>query len=286
LLARTAFAEHNCFVKLGIINSPFYQAGVDTVSGLKHIGRIGFDCVDIHTEACTISKKEISVVARTCQKLGLPIISLPVCSLGLADFAEPVRAFHIERTRKFIELARVWEAKNVLLVLGEYLWQREVIPAETQWGWALETCRRIGDYADKKRIDIALELEPFRLSLLSNVDTMVQFVDECDHPRVKANIDISHLVLSDTSPAELKKLEGKAIHVHLSDCNGQVHGDLPPGRGVVKFTPYLQAIKELAIDGVVSIELEYAPDPKRIVDWVEEAYRETAKRMDEVGLRN
>ena len=105
------------------------------------------------------------------------------------------------------------------------------------------------------------------------------------HPRVRANIDISHLVLSDTSPGDLQKLRGKAIHVHLSDCDGKVHGDLPPGRGVVKFGPYLQAIKELAIDGVVSIELEYSPDPARIVEWVEEAYRETAKLMDLAGLR-
>jgi sugar phosphate isomerase/epimerase len=73
--------------------------------------------------------------------------------------------------------------------------------------------------------------------------------------------------------------------VHISDCDGKVHGDLPPGRGVVKFTPYLQAIKDLKMDGVVSIELEYAPNPSRIVEWVEEAYRETAKLMDQVGLR-
>ena len=199
---------------------------------------------------------------------------------------EPVRTFHVERCKKFIDLAKTWRARNILLVLGEYIWQREVIRPEEQWQWGVETCRELGDYADKRNVDIALELEPFRLSLLNNVDEMVRFVDECDHPRVKANIDISHLVLSDTSPAELKKLKGKAIHVHLSDCDGKVHGDLPPGRGVVKFAPYLQAIKELKIDGAVSIELEYAPDPKRIVEWVEEAYRETAKLMELTGLRD
>jgi D-psicose/D-tagatose/L-ribulose 3-epimerase len=273
-------------MKLGLINSAFYQAGVDTATGLKHIARIGFDCVDVHTEAVGISQKEINLVAKTCEKLSLPIISLPVCSLGLADFAAPVREFHIGRTKKFIDLARIWRARNVLLVLGEYIWQREVIPAESQWQWALETCRRIGDYADKKKIDIALELEPFRLSLLNSVDTMVRFVDECDHPRVRANIDISHLVLSNTSPAEVKKLKGRAIHVHLSDCDGKVHGDLPPGRGVVKFAPYLQAIKELNMAGVISIELEYAPDPKRIVEWVQEAYDGTARLMEMAGLRS
>src|SRR6185436_8417329 len=168
---------------------------------------------------------------------------------------------------------------------GEYLWQREVIPPAAQWNWALEACRRLGDYADRCAVDIALELEPFRLSLLNSVDTMARFVDECGHPRVRANIDISHLVLADTGPDELKRLKGKAIHVHLSDCDGKVHGDLPPGRGVIKFAPYLQAIKELKIDGVVSIELEYSPDPKRIVEWVTEAYRGTAKLMDQVGMR-
>ncbi|PYJ00811.1 MAG: sugar phosphate isomerase/epimerase [Verrucomicrobia bacterium] len=272
-------------MKLGIINSAFYQAGVPTATGLKHIARIGFDCVDIATEAVGISKQEVRTVIQTTGRLGLPVISLPFTASGLIDFQKPVREFHLERSKKFIDLAHTWGAKNILLVLGEYIWQREVIPPESQWQWGLESCRRLGDYADRKNIDIALELEPFRLSLLNSVGTMARFVDECDNPRVRANIDISHMVLSDTSPADLKKLKGKAIHVHLSDCDGKVHGDLPPGRGVVKFGPYLQAIKELKIDGAVSVELEYAPDPKRIVEWVQEAYRGTANVMELAGLR-
>jgi len=273
-------------MKLGIINSAFQQVGMDTAAGLKHIARIGFDTVDIFTEAVGISKEEVGLVAKTTERLDLPIISLPVVAVGLIDFNEPVREFHLERCKRYIDLAHTWNANNILLVLGEYIWQREVIPPKAQWEWGIETCRRLGDYAEKKKIDLALELEPFRLSLLNNVETMVRFVDQCRHPRVRANIDISHLVLSDTGPAELARLKNKAIHVHLSDCDGKVHGDLPPGRGVVKFVPYLQAIKELKIDGVVSIELEYSPDPKKIVDWVEEAYRETAKLMDLVGLRS
>ena len=110
-------------------------------------------------------------------------------------------------------------------------------------------------------------------------------MDECAHPQVRANIDVSHCALADSGPETLAQLKGKAIHVHISDCDGKVHGDLPPGRGIVKFSPYLQAIKELEIDGVVSIELEYSPDPARIVEWVEEAYRETDKLMQLTGLR-
>ena len=120
-------------MKLGIINSAFQQVGISTAVGLKHISRIGFDTVDIFTEAMDISKDEVRLAAKTAEKLGLPIISLPVVAVGLIDFNEPVRDFHVERCKKFIDLARIWNAKNILLVLGEYIWQREIIPPAAQW---------------------------------------------------------------------------------------------------------------------------------------------------------
>src|SRR6266566_9844037 len=105
-------------MRLGIINSAFQQVGMETATGLRHISRIGFDTVDIFTEAMSISKSEVRLVANLSAKLGLPIISLPVVALGLIDFNEPVRDFHLERSRKFIDLAQTWGAKNILLVLG------------------------------------------------------------------------------------------------------------------------------------------------------------------------
>ena len=106
-------------MKLGIINSAFQQVGIDTAAGLKHIARIGFDTVDVFTEAAGISQKEVRLVARTADKLALPIVSLPVVAVGLIDFNEAVREFHVERCKKFIDLAKMWNAKNILLVLGE-----------------------------------------------------------------------------------------------------------------------------------------------------------------------
>ena len=272
-------------MKLGIINSAFQQAGLDTKTGLEHIARIGFDSVDIFTEAMTIEQAEIDLIRSTCEANDLPIISTVVVSAGLIDFNDPVREFHLQRSKKFLDLAKTFQSKNLLLVIGEYIWQREVIPPEAQWDWGVECVRELGQYAGQRDLDIALELEPFRLSLLNSVPEMVRFIDDVGLPNVKANIDVSHLVLSDTSPADLESFKGKATHVHISDCDGKVHGDLPPGRGVVKFAPYLQAIKELDFEGAVSLELEYSPDPSKIVEWVEEAYEATDKLMQQVGLR-
>jgi D-psicose/D-tagatose/L-ribulose 3-epimerase len=66
--------------------------------------------------------------------------------------------------------------------------------------------------------------------------------------------------------------------------DGRVHGDLPPG-GVVPFGPYLREIKALRIDGAISIELEYSPEPEKIVEWVREAYVATDRLLKEADLR-
>lgn len=283
---RTNHIPNNIPMKLGIINSAFGQAGVDTKTGLEHIARIGFDSVDIFTEAMSIEQDEIDLIKRTCDDNSLPVVSTVVVSAGLIDFNDPVRDYHVERSNRFVDLGQSFGSNNLLLVLGEYIWQREVIPPEAQWEWGVEGVRKIGEYAGERGMEIALELEPFRLSLLNSVPRMAQFIDDCGLPNVKANIDVSHLVLADTPPDSLELLRGKATHVHISDCDGKVHGDLPPGRGVVKFAPYLQAIKELDFEGAVSLELEYSPDPDKIVEWVEEAYNATDSLMQQVGLRN
>lgn len=273
-------------MKLGLINSAFAQVGMDFEEGIRHTKEIGFDTVDIFTEAWQISDQEKRLIREICAEYQLPIVSLPVCSLGIADFNEPVRRFHIERTKAFVDLAHFLGARNILYVLGEYLWQQEVIHPSDQWAWAVEGTREIGKYAAEHGVEIVVELEPFKLSIVNNIDRMVQFLKDVDHPAVFANIDVSHVVLAGDAPGEIQRLQGLAHHVHLSDCDGKVHGDLPPGQGVIDFAPYLDEIKKLDMPGVVSIELEYSPEPEKIVEWVQDAYDQTARLMANAGLRN
>ncbi|HWC90230.1 MAG TPA: sugar phosphate isomerase/epimerase [Pirellulales bacterium] len=272
-------------MKLGLINSAWVQSGRPTSFGLQQTKAIGFDCIDIFTDPLDLDARERRLIRDECRALDLPIVSLPCVAVGLVDLNPSVRAFHESRVAAFLDLAYDYAARNVLLVLGEYIWNREVIPPAEQWGWAVDAVRRLGSRAAGLDLEIVLELEPFPLSLVRDVETMAHFLDDVNVPAVKANIDISHLVLSRVKPEELRRLRGRVGHVHLSDCDGRVHGDLPPGRGVVPFAPYLREIAELGIEGAISIELEYSPQPERIVEWVEEAYRATARLMAEAGLR-
>ena len=273
-------------MKLGLINSAWVQAGKPVEFGIRKTREIGFDSIDLFVDPLDIDAIERKTLRRECDAEGLPIVSICCVATGLIDLNPSVRRFHRERVRKYLDLVYEYDAKNVLLVLGEYLWNREVIPPGEQWAWAVEECRALGDRAGELGVQIALELEPFPLSLLNSVDAMARFIDDVDRETVKANIDVSHLVLAGVPAEELRRLKDKAIHVHISDCDGKVHGDLPPGRGVVDFEPYLREIRALNIDGAISIELEYSPDPDRIVEWVEEAYAATDRLMRKFDLRN
>ena len=273
-------------MKLGLINSAWVQAGRGTAFGIAKTKELGFDAIDIFADPLDIDIKERRLIREECARAGLPIVSVACVALGLIDFNPSVQRFHVDRVGQYLDMAYEFQARNLLLVLGEYIWQKEVIPPAEQWATAVKHVRALGEYAGELGLEIALELEPFQLSLLNDVPSMVRFLDDVDHPAVKANLDISHLVLANQPPSSIEALRGRVAHVHISDCDGKVHGDLPPGRGVVDFPPYLEAIKRLGIDdATISVELEYSPDPDHIVEWVAEAYDKTAALMRAAGLR-
>jgi D-psicose/D-tagatose/L-ribulose 3-epimerase len=274
-------------MKLGLINSAWAQAGRGTAFGIHKTREIGFDSIDIFADPLDTDIKEKRLIKDECTALGLPIVSVACVAVGLVDFNKSVQRFHVERVKAYLDMAYLFEARNVLLVLGEYIWQQEVIPPAEQWATGVKHVRALGEYADGLGLELAIELEPFTLSLVNDVASMARFLDDVECPAVKANLDISHLVLARQPASLVERLRGRVAHVHLSDCDGKVHGDLPPGRGVVEFAPYLGAIRELDIpEAAISIELEYSPEPDKIVEWVTEAYTRTAALMRAAGLRS
>lgn len=273
-------------MKLGLISSAWLGTDVGTARGIELTKEIGFDSIDIFADPMEISPQEHKLIRETCASVGLPVVSTVCCALGIADFNQPVRRFHIERAKRYLDLACDLNGRNMLLVLGEYIWNREVIQPKDQWNWAVEGVKELGEYAKGLHLEIALEIEPFELSIVNNIAKMRRFLDDVALENVLANIDVSHLALAGDAPERIQDLAGRIGHVHLSDCDGKKHGDLPPGRGVVNFPPFLKALNDAGFTGTVSIELEYSPEPAKIVDWVREAYTATSDLMAQAGIRS
>ena len=272
-------------LELGMISSTWAGTKVGIEEGIRKSREIGFDTYDIFEDPLDIDDATRDLIRRTCEEVGLPIRSCVCVSFGFVDFNPSVQRFALDRTKAYVDQCAYFNGKNVLLVIGEYFWDCEVFPCSAIWDMAVARCQELSDYAAAKNIEIVLELEPFTEALVKDVHELARFVRDVDRPNFLANADISHLHLSDASFEDVKELTGMIGHIHLSDCNGETHGDLPAGHGVTPIKEYLQAIVDTGYEGTVSIELEYSPEPDKIVEWVEEAYRGTAGIMSEIGVR-
>src|SRR6266498_2364188 len=133
-------------MKLGLINSAWAQAGKGTAFGIRQTKVIGFDSIDIFADPLDTDAKERKLIRTECEKVGLPTVSLACVAVGLIDFNPSVQRFHLERCKRFLDLASELEARNLLLVIGEYIWEKQVIPPQEQWQTGAKNVRALGEY--------------------------------------------------------------------------------------------------------------------------------------------
>jgi D-psicose/D-tagatose/L-ribulose 3-epimerase len=273
-------------LELGMISSAWHGTGVSIAEGMRTAKEIGFDAYDVAEDPLLIGEDGARLIRETSAAVGLPIRSAVCIALGLVDFTPAVRRFTLDRCKAFVEQQAFLGGRNVLLVAGEYYCDLQVFSADAIFGLVAENVRELGEYASERGLEIVIELEPFDNAIAGSVHELARLLREVDHPAVKANADISHLHLSGASFDDVRVLDGLIGQVHVSDCDGEVHGDLPPGRGVTPIKEYLQAIVDAGFTGTVSVELERSPNPEQMVELVEEAYRETARILSELGARD
>ena len=139
-------------MKLGLINSAWLGSPVGTAEGIRLTKRIGFDTIDILADPMEIDIRERRLIGDDLQG-----------SWTARDFGGLLRTGHRRFQRASAALPRRCAlkrlstlgyelgARNLLLVLGEYIWQQEVITPETQWNWAVEGTRELGDSRRQSR---------------------------------------------------------------------------------------------------------------------------------------
>jgi D-psicose/D-tagatose/L-ribulose 3-epimerase len=273
---------------LGLIDSAWFGSDYEGKRGREEAKRIGFESLDLFVgfDPGKMGKAERQAYVAENLSTGLPVISLVCTCLGLSDFNPAIRGYHIERAKNVVDLAADFPtARNLCFVPGEYMFQKKLIPAQGEWDLVVDATRQVGEHAALRQRELAIELLPFEFAFINSLDTMERFLDAIGLPNVKATVDISHFWLMRIPPAEVaRRLKGRIAHVHMSDCDGIHHGDMPPGRGNTPFGEYLSAIRETGFAGAASIELEFPPDPKGMAAWVAEAHGAALKLLKQAQV--
>ena len=274
--------------KLGLIDSAWFGSQYEGRAGRQEAKTIGFDSLDIFVgfDPGRMTPAERRDYVIDVEGAGLPINSFVCTCLGLSDFNPAIRSYHIERARNVLDLASEFSsARNLCFVPGEYMFQHRLVPAESEWKLVVDATQQVGRHAAARGLELAIELLPFEFAFIQTLDDMEHFLDDVGLENVKATVDISHFWLMRIPPAALTRLKGRIAQVHISDCDGLNHGDLPPGRGNTPFGEYLSAIRDAGFAGAASVELEFPPDSHQMREWVAEANGKTLQEMRAVGVR-
>ncbi len=111
--------------------------------------------------------------------------------------------------------------------------------------------RRAGDYAAKKNVRFAVEaLNRFECYIFNTMEQLGDYLDDVDHPAVKAMYDTFHANIEEKDPvAAIKAIKRHMIHVHISENDRGT-----PGRGHVPWAATYKALKVAKYDGWMTIE--------------------------------
>jgi sugar phosphate isomerase/epimerase len=273
---------------LGLIDSAWFGSPFEGQPGRERAKEIGFESLDLFVgfDPGKLSQSERDAYVAGAQSVGLPVVSLVCTCLGLSDFNPAIRGYHIERALNVIDLAAQFPtARNLCFVPGEYMFQKKLIPPAQEWALVVDATKQVGQRARERGLEVAIELLPFEFAFVNTLDAMERFLDAVDMANVKATVDISHFWLQRIPPEDLRRrLAGRVAHVHVSDCDGIHHGDLPPGRGNTPFNDYLAAIRDAGFVGAASIELEFPDDPAAMLPWVKEAHASALRLLEAAGV--
>jgi len=111
--------------------------------------------------------------------------------------------------------------------------------------------RALGDYAAKKNVKLSLEaLNRFETYFLNTMAQLADYLDEVDHPHIKAMYDTFHANIEEKDPiAAIKTIKRHMIHVHISENDRGT-----PGKGHIPLDATYKALKAVKYDGHMTIE--------------------------------
>ncbi len=111
--------------------------------------------------------------------------------------------------------------------------------------------RAAGDYAAKKNLRFALEaLNRFESYFFNTMTQLSDYLDEVDHPAIKAMYDTFHANIEEKDPvAAIKSIKKHLIHVHVSENDRGT-----PGKGHVPWDATYKALRAAKYDGWITIE--------------------------------
>jgi len=257
-------------MKFSICNEMFEGWNIREV--FKYAKSVGYDGVEIapftlcnHVQE--LSSRQRESIKGYAKSLGLEVVGLHwllVKPEGLY-INHPDDSIRRKTSAYLQELVRFCsEIGGKVMVIGSPK-QRAVMPGmsyEKAWALAKEVFSECLPVAVDGGVTLCIEpLSAAETNFITTAAEALRMVEEMDSPNFKLILDVKAMSSEGRDiPGIIRSARGKLAHVHANDANRR-----GPGFGSTDFVPIARALREIAYEGYVSVEVfDFSPDPQTI----------------------
>lgn len=257
-------------MRYAICNETF--EGWDHARVCRFVADLGYTGLEL--APFTLAPRITDVTAERRRELRRQADDCGVTLLGLHWLLARTEGLHVtapdEATRRrtadyLVELARACrDLGGDIMVFGSPA-QRRIPPGATREQaaeYAADTfVRALPGLADCG-VKLCLEpLAPTEADFITTCREAVSILDRVKHPNFVLHLDVKAMSADEAPVPELiRRHAAHTGHFHANDPNRR-----GPGFGEVDFVPIFRALKEVAYQGWVSVEVfDYSPDPETI----------------------
>jgi sugar phosphate isomerase/epimerase len=177
---------------------------------------------------------------------------------ALSHHDASVRQRRIDSTFALLDWAAAVGAPRVSVTSGRC---PAAVPPQEGIRWFADSLATLCERARSLGLQLSVEYEPGLL--IERWRELKMLIDLVDDAALGANLDLGHAWCAGEDPHEaIRGLSGRIWNVHLEDIRAQKHYHLIPGEGDLPLGAYLETLREVDYQGMVTVELyTYADAP-------------------------
>ena len=190
------------------------------------------------------------------------------------------RAERKEKMEMCFRAAKIVECPYVVIHPIMPYGTKEDPDPETMFQMNVEFFSSLIPAARENGVTICIENMPMSKLSISPPSETLRLIEAIDDPNVAFWLDTGHSIVMDEQPADAVRMGAEKLRVlHVHDSDGVQDRHWYPGEGAIDWTDFSAALKEVAFDGIVSMEIhtdETLP---------EEQYRQETRKLASIAGR-